>query len=99
MAQMKGQESNLQFDSRPQKVENRPDFLVCRWCATYFWKALDKGYNFASDFISIESLHTKLQAPKVAKVLGVGILGLPLGSPGTKCHLDAGLMAKHRVYY
>jgi len=27
------------------------------------------------------------------------ISGLPLGSPETKCHLDAGPMANHRVYY
>jgi hypothetical protein len=33
--QKKGRESNWQFDSRPLKVENRPDFLVCRWHATY----------------------------------------------------------------
>jgi hypothetical protein len=29
----------------------------------------------------------------------VGILGFPLGSPGTKCHLDASPMASHKVYY
>ncbi len=29
----------------------------------------------------------------------MGILGLPLGSPETKCHLDVGPMANHRVYY
>jgi hypothetical protein len=29
----------------------------------------------------------------------VGILGFPLGSPETKCHLDVGLMERHRVYY
>ncbi len=29
----------------------------------------------------------------------MGILGLPLGSPGTKCHLDAGLVASHNIYY
>jgi hypothetical protein len=29
----------------------------------------------------------------------LGILGLPLGSPETKWHLGAGLMAKHRKYY
>jgi hypothetical protein len=29
----------------------------------------------------------------------LGISGLPLGSPGTKCHLDAGPVANHRVYY
>ncbi len=27
------------------------------------------------------------------------ILGLPLGSPETKSHLDVGLMERHRVYY
>ncbi len=29
----------------------------------------------------------------------LGISGLPLGSPGTKCHLDVGPMARHRIYY
>jgi len=29
----------------------------------------------------------------------LGILGFPLGSPGTKCHLDVGLMERHKVYY
>ncbi len=27
------------------------------------------------------------------------ISGLPLGSPGTKCHLDVGPVARHKVYY
>ncbi len=27
------------------------------------------------------------------------ISGLPLGSLGTKCHLDVGLMKRHKVYY
>jgi len=27
------------------------------------------------------------------------ISGLPLGSPGTKTHLDVRLMERHRVYY
>jgi hypothetical protein len=51
---------------------------------TYRWKALNKGYNFVFDLISIKGLHAKLWAPKVAKVLVVGILRLSLGSPGTK---------------
>jgi len=38
------------------------------WHATYRWKALDKGYNFALNLISIEGLHAKLWAPKVAEV-------------------------------
>ncbi len=29
----------------------------------------------------------------------LGISGLPFGSPGTKCHLDAGPVASHIVYY
>jgi hypothetical protein len=58
------------------------DFLAYKWHATYRWKALDKGYNFALDLISIEGLHTKLWAPKVMRVPIVGISGLPLGVLG-----------------
>jgi hypothetical protein len=29
----------------------------------------------------------------------LGISGLPFGSPKTKCHLDVGLVERHRVYY
>ncbi len=29
----------------------------------------------------------------------MGVLGLPLGSPGTKCHLDVAPMEKCRKYY
>ncbi len=90
---------NWQFDSGPLKVENRPDFLVCRWHATYRWKSLDKSYNFALNLISIGGLQRKLWALKVAKVPSLGILGLPLESSGTKCHLDVALMKRHRVYY
>jgi hypothetical protein len=43
---------------------------------TYRWKALDEGYNFASDFITIEGLHKKLCTLKVAKVLAIAISGL-----------------------
>jgi hypothetical protein len=97
--QKKGRELNWQFDSSPLKVRNRPDFLACRWRATYRWKALDEGYNFALDLISIKGLHTTLWAPKVAGVPSLGISGLPLGNLGTKCHLDVGLVERHKVYY
>jgi len=56
----KGRETNGQFDSRPLKVENRPDFLMCRWCATYRWKTFDERYNFNLNLTSIRGLHTKL---------------------------------------
>ncbi len=90
---------NWQFDSQPLKVGNRPDFLGCSWCVTYCWKTLDESYNFASNLISIWGFHTKLWAPKVAGVPTLGILGLSLGSFGTKWHLGVGPMAKHRIYY
>jgi len=66
---------------------------------TYHWKAFDKGYNFVLDLISIGGLHTKLWACKVTRVPTVRILGLPLGSPETKCHLDVGLVKRHKIYY
>jgi hypothetical protein len=58
--QKKGRESNWQFDSQPQKVDNRPESLACRGRATCRWKALDKGYNFGLDLVPIGGLHKKL---------------------------------------
>jgi hypothetical protein len=97
--QKKGRESNWQFDSRPLNVRNRPNFLACRWRATYRWKDLDKGYNFALNHIVIGGLHARLCASKVARVPNVGISGLPLGSPGTKNHLDVAHVESYKVYY
>ncbi len=94
----KGRESNWQFDSRPLKVENRPDFLACMWRATYCWKDLNEGYNFSLDLISIRGLHAKLWGPKVIRVPILAISGLPLGSLETKSHLDVGPMGNHIVY-
>jgi hypothetical protein len=97
--QKKGQESNWQFNSQPLKVGNRPNFHACRWRATYCWKALNEGYNFASDFILVRILHTKLWRPKVVGVPTLAILGLSLGSLGTKSHLDVGPVERYIVYY
>jgi hypothetical protein len=72
--QKKGHESKCQFDSRPLKVKNCLDLVVCRWRATYIWKALDKGYNFDLDLTSIEGLHKKLWTSKIAGVPISGIL-------------------------
>jgi hypothetical protein len=58
---------------------------------TYNWKVLNKGYNFAIDLIMIRGLHMKLCALKVARVPSVAISRLPLGSLGTKNHLDVAL--------
>jgi hypothetical protein len=51
--QKKGRESNCQFDSRPQRVGNRPLPDVRFGSATRRWKALDESYNFALDCIAI----------------------------------------------
>jgi len=95
--QKKRRESNWQFDSRPLKVRNRPDFLAFRWRATHCWKALNAGYNFALDLISIEGLHAKLWGPKVARVPTLAISRLPVENLETKSHLDVGLMERHIV--
>jgi hypothetical protein len=97
--QKKDWESNWQFDSQPLKVRNHPNFLVCRWRATYRWNFFDKGYNFNSNFISIEVLHTKFCASKVAGVLILGILGLPLGNLRTKWHLGVGPWLGTKKHY
>jgi hypothetical protein len=69
--------SNWQFDSRPLKVRNRPNFLMCRWCTTYHWKSLDEGYNFVSDLISIRDLHAKLWGPQSHENLNCGNFETP----------------------
>jgi hypothetical protein len=97
--QKKGRELDWQFDFQPLKVKNWPDFLACRWRATYRHKVLNEGYNFSLDLIAIKGFQVKLWTPKVMGVLTMGIPGLPLGSLGTKCHLDVALVERHRVYY
>jgi hypothetical protein len=62
-------------------------------------KVLDKGYNFALDLILIKGLHAKLWGPKVTGVPTLTISGFPLRSPETKCHLDVGLVERHKIYY
>jgi hypothetical protein len=66
---------------------------------TYHWKALNEVYTFSLKLITIGSLHTKLCAPKVTRIPVVRILGLPFGSPETKCHLDVAHVENYRIYY
>jgi hypothetical protein len=49
--------------------------------------------------MSIEVLHEELWGPKIVGIPILAISRLPFGTPGTKCHLDVGLMERHRVYY
>jgi hypothetical protein len=62
-------------------------------------EALNKGYNFSLNLIAIESLHKKLCTFKAARILTIGILGLPFGSPRTKNHLDVAPVERRRIYY
>jgi hypothetical protein len=95
----KGWESKWQFDSRPLKVRNRPDPGTCRWSATHRLKALKEGYNFGLDLIPIGGLNKELWSCKVPGIQTGTILGLFLGSPGTKNQSDMGAAERHRVYY
>ncbi len=72
---------------------------MCRWLATYRSKAVNQGYNFFSNLITIKGLHVKLCALKVARVLVMRISGLPFGSLGTKSHLDVAPVERCIVYY
>jgi hypothetical protein len=82
-----------------KKVGSQSDFLACRQRAIYRWKALNKGYNFALDFIAIGGLHIELCTHKVVRIPIMGISGLPLGSLETKSHLDVVLVERCIVYY
>jgi len=53
---------------------------------------------FFKPYLNQRSTH-KVIKPKVAGVLTLGISGLPFGSPEIKCHLDVGLLERHKVYY
>jgi len=97
--QKKGRELKCQFDSRPQKVENRPLSDVRFKSATWRWKALDESYNFASARITIRGLLAKLWGSEVAKVPFGAISGVLRGSPGKKSHLDVASVESCRVYY
>jgi len=86
--QKKGQELNWQFNSQPLKVGNRPKSDVYRRSATWRWKALEKSYKIALNFIPIEGLSRKLWMPKVPGVQPGTVSKLLLGSLGKKCHSD-----------
>jgi hypothetical protein len=61
----KGRESNWQFDSRPQKVGNRPLPDLRIESAIRRWKDLDEGYKFGSDLVTIRPVSRELWPPKV----------------------------------
>jgi len=40
-----------------------------------------------------------MNGPPKSQKSSTGISRLPFKSPGTKCHLDVGLVEKHKIYY
>ncbi len=70
---------------------------MCKWCATYRWKAIDEGYNFSLNLISIKGLHAKLWAPKVARVPTLVISGLPFWESQDKMSFGCGPRAKAQI--
>jgi hypothetical protein len=94
-----GRESKCQFDFRPSKVRNHLKIHVFRWHATYSWKYLNEGYNFAWNLTSIGDLHKKLWLSKVQEYQISEFRNSQLGSLGTKWHLDVNPMVNHREYY
>jgi hypothetical protein len=97
--QKKGQESNWQFDSQPLKVGNLPESDICKWSATWRWKAFKESYKIALDLIPIRSLSKKLWMPKVSGVQTGTISRLLLGSLGKKCHSDVASTRSYKEYY
>ncbi len=97
--QKKGQESNCQFDSWPLKVENRPLPDVASRSVIGRWKVLDESYNFGLDLVSIRVQGEELWTSKFPGLQPETVLGLQLGSPGKKSHLDVALAEICRVYY
>jgi hypothetical protein len=110
--QKKGRESNSQFDSRPEKVGNRPDLLSYRQRATYRWKSSWQGLKLC--------FRPHLNPKSTRKVMGLQSCGSRswrdfetftwesrlvqfrnshLGVPAEKCHLDVGPMERCRVHY
>jgi hypothetical protein len=81
------------------KNQESPRFPCVQVVCNILLESSERGLQLFLDLISIGGLHTKLWGPKVVGVWTLAILGLSLESPGTKSHLDVGLMERDRVYY
>jgi hypothetical protein len=66
--QKKGRGSNWQFDSRPQKVRNRPLPNLRIKSAIRRWKDLNEGYKFGLDLVAIRLCSRELWAPEVPRL-------------------------------
>jgi len=89
--QKKGRESNCQFDSRPQKVENRPDLLAAGGVPYIVGKLSMRA---------ITLLRTHCDPRSARKVMGLQSRGSPIWrNPEKNSHLDVVSVESCRVYY
>jgi hypothetical protein len=80
----------------PQSHENPS----CASFETLIWESRNKMSFGCGPCGKVQNiLYAKLWAPKVTKVLAVGILKLSFGSPGTKCSLDVAPVERCKIYY
>jgi hypothetical protein len=97
--QKKGRESNCQFDSRPEKVGDRPNLLGCRQRATYHWKLSTRATTLLHNALRSEVCSQSYRAPKLRESRLAGFWDSHSGVPGEKSHLDVGPVERCRVYY
>jgi hypothetical protein len=88
----KGQESKCQFDSQPLKIGNHIKLCAYKWHATYCWKVIDEGNNFALDSFQLKVYIRNYGLPKFCESQFWKFWDSQLGSPGTKWHLHAAPM-------
>jgi hypothetical protein len=81
------------------KSQESPRFpcvqVACHIPLESSWQGLELFFKLHFNWRFLD----KLWAPKVARVPTLGIFRLPFGSPGTKCHLGASPVTRHKVYY
>ncbi len=88
----KGQESNWQFDARSLKVNSGGVQHIVG-------KLLTRATTLLQTSSQSKVCTQSYGAPKVTGIPILGISRLPFGSPETKCHLDVGLLERHKIYY
>ncbi len=82
----------LQITKSQESTRFPREHVACDIVSKKSWWRLQLSLNL----ISIRGLHTKLWGPKVPRIPTLGISGLPFGNFETKCHLDVGLVERHK---
>ncbi len=94
----KGWELNWKFDSQSQIPWKQGSNEVWLERVIHHWKSIFKGYKIVPSHIKNKFDLRKIWASKVWDNKSPN-LGLPLGNPEEKWHLDAIPMERHIIYY